>query len=83
MQQLYANQAASISELKKNPSKLINSAEGNPVVILNHNVAAAYLVPAHTYEVLIDLLDDIDLGKIVKQRLADKKKSIRVNIDDL
>ena len=36
MQSLYATQVASISELKKNPSKLINDSEGNPVAILNH-----------------------------------------------
>ena len=72
MQHLYAIQAASISELKKNPSKLISEAEGKPVVILNHNIAAAYLIPAETYEKMLALLDDHQLEQLVYQRLHDK-----------
>jgi antitoxin StbD len=37
MEQLYANASVSISELKKNPSAIIQSAEGFAVAILNHN----------------------------------------------
>ncbi|WP_327037557.1 hypothetical protein U0021_04790 [Moraxella canis] len=37
MQPLYAGQSASISELKRNPSLLIEQAMGEPIVILNHN----------------------------------------------
>lgn len=83
MQHLHAIQAASISELKKNPSKLISEAEGKPVVILNHNIAAAYLIPAETYEKMLELLDDHQLEKLVYQRLHDKRKAVKVDIDDL
>ena len=38
MQTLLATQVASISELKRNPSKLINDAHGRPVVILHQIV---------------------------------------------
>ncbi|HAT8940312.1 TPA: hypothetical protein JBB06_12485 [Legionella pneumophila subsp. pneumophila] len=44
MQTLFATQVASISELKKNPTKLINDSHGKPITILNHNTAAAYLI---------------------------------------
>jgi len=83
MQTLLAQQTASISELKKNPTKLIKDAYGQPVVILNHNTAAAYLVPADTYEKLMDLVDEYELQKIVKQRLATSFTSIKVDVDEL
>ena len=83
MQKLLANQIASISELKKNPSKLISEAKGSPIVILNHNTAAAYLVPADTYESILELLDNRALEKLAKQRLSDGKKPIKVGLDDL
>jgi antitoxin StbD len=35
MQTLYANQVASISELKKNSTKVINDSHGQPIAILN------------------------------------------------
>ena len=54
MQAIYAKHAASITELKKNPSQLISSAEGRPVAILNHNQATAYLVPAETFERILE-----------------------------
>jgi len=46
MEQLYANTSVSISELKKNPSAIIQGAEGFAVAILNHNRPAAYLATA-------------------------------------
>lgn len=83
MQQLHATQSASISELKKNPSKLISEADGRPVVILNHNMAAAYLIPAETFEIMLNALDDLELKKTVQERLNDGTKSIKVDLDDL
>lgn len=83
MKQVLASCSASISELKKNPTALINEAEGAPIAILNHNVPAAYLVPAKTYEWLMDKLEDTELAQIVRERAHEKKQAITVNIDDL
>ncbi|HAT9793282.1 TPA: type II toxin-antitoxin system prevent-host-death family antitoxin, partial [Legionella pneumophila subsp. pneumophila] len=76
-------QVASISELKKNPTKLINDAHGMPVVILNHNVAAAYLIPAETFEKLMDAVDESELKSIVEQRLSEPFTPVKVALDDL
>ena len=83
MKQVLAACSASISELKKNPSALIAAAQGSPVAILNHNTPAAYLIPAETYEWLMDALDDHELAKIVEQRRKDKSGAIEVALDDL
>ena len=83
MQTLYATQVASISELKKNPTKLINDSHGRPVAILNHNTAAAYLISVETFERLMDLLDESELQKLVAERLASPFKSVKVELDDL
>ena len=83
MRQVLAECSASISELKKNPSALITAAEGSPVAILNHNTPAAYLVPAETYEWLMDALDDHELAKIVDERRKEKASAIEVSLDDL
>ena len=83
MQTLLATQVASISELKKNPTKLINDAHGKAVAILNHNTAAAYLIPVAMFEMLMELVDDNALQQVVAQRLSDKSTSIRVNLDEL
>ena len=83
MKQVLSSYSASISELKKNPTALLNEAEGSPIAILNHNVPAAYLIPAETYEWLMDKLEDSELAQIVTDRANEKGKAVKVDIDEL
>ena len=83
MRQVLSSCSASISELKKNPTALLNEVEGAPIAILNHNVPAAYLIPAETYEWLMDKLEDAELAQIVIERAGEKESAIEVNIDEL
>ena len=83
MKQVLSRCSASISELKKNPTALLNEAEGAPIAILNHNVPAAYLVPAETYEWLMDRLEDAELAQIVRERTGEKEQAIEVDVDSL
>ena len=83
MKQILSSCSASISELKKNPTALLNEAEGSPIAILNHNIPTAYLIPAETYEWLMDKLEDAELTQIVTDRAHEKKRAIEINIDDL
>lgn len=79
--QILSETAASISELKSNPMKVVASGHGMPVVVLNRNEPAFYCVPAAAYEALMELIDDIELLKIVKAR--SEEESIKVTLDDL
>ncbi len=83
METIFAKFSASISELKKNPSALIQKAQGNPVTILNRNKPAAYLIPASTYEALLEQIEDYELGKIILERKAQKVGAIEVSLNDL
>lgn len=83
MQAILAPFSASISELKKNPTALLNKAQGEVIAILNHNSPAAYLVPADVYQQFMEKLDDYELGKLVKERQAEKPLAIEVSLDDL
>lgn len=83
MEAVLANCSASISELKKNPSALIDASDGEPIAILNHNKPTAYLIPADTYQQILDRLEDYELGLIVKEREEEKAQAIEVDIDEL
>jgi antitoxin StbD len=83
MQQILAPFSATISELKKNPTALLNQAQGEAIAIINHNLPTAYLVPADVYEQLLETLEDYELGQIVKERQAEKHLAIEVSLDDL
>lgn len=83
MNTILSNYTASITELKKSPTKLLEEAGNEVIAILNHNVPSAYLVPSAYYEKIMDIVDDYYLAKEVQERLHDGEKPIRVNIDDL
>jgi antitoxin StbD len=79
--QILTEIAASISELKANPMKVVSSGNGMPIAVLNRNEPAFYCVPAAAYEAMMELLDDAELLKLVKERMDEP--AVRVILDDL
>ena len=81
MERLFARASVSISDLKKNPSRIINQSEGAPVAILNHNKPSAYIIPADAFEALMEKLEDYELSRIVQER--EHEPSVKVSLDEL
>jgi len=81
MQNVMADRAVSVSELKKNPSAVMSGAQGGAVAVLNHNRVMAYMVPTDVYEAMMERLDDMDLVELVKAR--SQEAPIPVSLDDL
>ncbi|PHS58517.1 MAG: antitoxin [Sulfurimonas sp.] len=83
MQAILSNYTASITELKKSPTQLLKNAGDEVIAILNHNVADAYLIPAKTYEAMVEMLDDYMLSQEIKQRLDEDFTPVEVKLDEL
>ena len=81
MEQILSQASVSVSELKRNPSAVIDDAAGEPVAVLVHNKPSAYLVPAATYKQLLDRLEDLELAELVRSRANERR--VRVKLDDL
>lgn len=81
MQHLLSKATVSITELKRNPTAVIDAADDEVVAVLVHNRPSAYLVPAATYQRLIERLDDLELAELVRQR-ADEP-TVKVSLDAL
>lgn len=79
--QILTDIAASISELKSNPMKVVASGNGMPIAVLNRNEPAFYCVPAQAYEALMELVDDAELLKLVKERI--NEDTVKVTLDEL
>lgn len=73
--------AASISELKANPMKVALSADGEAIAVLNRNEPVFYCVPAHTYEFLMDRIEDFELMALVEARKGEE--TVKVDLNDL
>jgi antitoxin StbD len=80
-QTIYARTTVSMTDLRRNPSGILESAGDLPVAVLNHNKPAAYLLSAKAYEALLDRLDDAELVKIVQERQG--SPTVKVKLEDL
>jgi len=80
MQNVLADLSVSITELKKNPTAVINEAGTNPVAILNNNRPTAYILPADTYEAILEAMEDHHLGRLAMERL-DKERDLAIDVD--
>lgn len=78
---IYADLSASVTDLKKNPMKILAAGEGSPVAILNRNEPVFYCVPAKNYEALLNKLEDLELNAIADARA--NQAVIKVSLDDL
>jgi len=83
VQNILADVAVSVSELKKNPSSILSGANGLPVAVLNHNRVVGYMVPANVYEAMVERLDELELVQLVKARLDANEAPVQIALDDL
>ena len=81
METILADASVSITELKRNPSAVIEAADDEAIAVLVHNKPSAYLVPAETYRRLMDRLEDLELVELVRARA--KERRVKVKFDDL
>jgi len=81
MEQILSGASISITELKRNPSAVIDEAGDEAVAVLTHTKPSAYLVPAATYRRLLERLEDLELADLVRARAKERK--IKVKLDDL
>ncbi|WP_439242159.1 type II toxin-antitoxin system Phd/YefM family antitoxin [Lonepinella sp. BR2474] len=78
---ILTNTIASITELKINPMATVAAGEGGAVAILNRNEPAFYCLPPALFERFMDMVEDMELAEIVRERENDEE--IEVNLEDL
>ena len=83
MEQIHASLSVSMSEFKKNPSRIKQDAGLQPVAVLNHTRPAFYLLDPEVYESILDRLEDISLSSLIHERLAMKAQAIEVDIETI
>lgn len=69
MNTLLSSRSVSVTELKRNYASILSQADDEPVAVLNHNRPEAYLVPAPFFERLLQLLEDLEDAKLVRERM--------------
>jgi antitoxin StbD len=65
-----AHAVVGVSDLKRNPTAVFESAKGRTVLILNHNRPVSYLVPPAKWEDLIDLVEGLRDYPELSERIA-------------
>lgn len=57
----------------------IEAGHGKPVVILNRNAPAFYMVPPDVYEQMLEALDDAFLARLVRERSGEPSREITLD----
>lgn len=83
MDQIFADLSVSMTEFKKNPAKVMRTADNRPVAVLSHNKPAFYMLAPELFQALLDELEDKELVQIARQRLATKDDIVYVDIEDI
>jgi prevent-host-death family protein len=81
MNEIFASQTVSVTELKRNFTNIIKQADGAAVAVLNNNKPEAYLVPAAEFQRLLERLEDLEDAMLVRQR--QDGPFVDVNLNDL
>ena len=83
LETIHAGKTASISEFKKNPQAIIDAAQGESIALLNRNKTTAYVVSPKIYERLLEIAEDMELGRVFEERKHEMDDAIEVSIDEL
>lgn len=70
-QTIHAKTTVSMTDLRRNPSKIMEIAGDLPVAVLNHT-NQTYLLSAKAYETLLERIDDLISSKQLKSAKAAK-----------
>lgn len=81
MNNIFTTQTVSVTELKREFAKVIESAQEDAVAILNRNKPEAYILSAEHYEWLLERMEDLEDAMLVKQR--EKGPFHKVNLEDI
>ena len=80
--QILTQQAASITDLKRDPMGIAKASQEGAVAILNRNQPAFYCVTPALFEYFQELAEDAELGRIAQERLS-TLDPVEVSLDDL
>jgi len=83
METILSDLSVSMTEFKKNPNVALRESGGQAVAVLSHNKPAFYMVPPDRYEAMLEEIDDLQLVRLVKERLKQKDRAIEVTLDEL
>lgn len=78
MPKINHNTTVSMTELRRNPRKIIRIAEDLSVTILYRNKPKAYLLSVRLYEALLELIDDASLLKTIQTRKGGESTKVKL-----
>jgi antitoxin StbD len=78
---ILADVGVSISDLKRNPTSVIEAARSQQVAILNRNKPVAYLVSPQVWEHILDVFHDRRLVREAQQALEEDGDDVVIDLD--
>jgi antitoxin StbD len=83
MDTVLSQKSIGISELREAPAKAFDDAGDQPVVVLNHNKPAGYILSPRLMTAFLDAMADRAVAAKAAPRLKTLSKARRISLDDL
>jgi antitoxin StbD len=83
MDTVLSQRSIGISELREAPAKAFDDAGDQPVVVLNHNKPAGYILSPRLMTAFLDAMADRAVAAKAAPRLKTLSKARRISLDDL
>lgn len=83
MDRILTDITTTVSEFKKNPNLEVEKANGEPFAVLTNNKASFYVLSPETYDALFEYIYDLEITPVLKERLSDKHRAVKVTLKDL
>ena len=83
MDEVMTRKTAAISEFKQNPNQFVAEAGDEPFAVLTNNKPSFYVLSPAMFDKFQELIFDHQIAPVVRKRLAEGRKPIKVNLADL
>jgi antitoxin StbD len=80
-QRVEADVAVSVTDLKRNPARIVEMAQSQAVAILNHNRVVGYVISPAVWEYAQELHDDAKIVEMLEN--LKPEEGIPVSLDEL
>lgn len=83
VREILAEVYVGLDGLAENPKAVIRTAKFRQVAILDGGRPVAYVISPAVWEYLTDLVEDEQLAKLARRRLAEDEETITVTLEEL
>lgn len=83
MERIMTELVTNISDFRKNPNQQVEEAGDLPFAVITNNRPSFYVLPPALFDLFEEFMQDRELAQVMRTRLSERDKFVRVDISKL